>query len=454
MKRKRMTPVQFIPISFLLAIAVGFGLLMIPFATAAGESTDPLTALFTATTSVCVTGLVVVDTFAHWSVFGQGIILVLIQIGGLGVVAVGSMILLIGKKKFSLGDRILLGNSLNVDRNRGLLGFLVSIFKGVFIAEGIGALLFMIEFIPQFGIGKGIWISVFQSVSAFCNAGMDIIGPNSLIDYNSSPLVMFVTMGLIIMGGLGFVVWFDLYDGIRRGFKQKYSPRQTFSHLSEHSKVVLAMTLILIFSGTAFVFVSEYSNPDTLGNLSLPEKLLNSLFQSVTFRTAGFASVPQGKLRETTCILGNILMFIGGSPVGTAGGIKTVTAFLFFMNAYSYITGRKENVAFHRRISSELMGKASAIVFVSIFTTFVMLVLLVSRGGIVLTDALYEVVSALGTVGLSRNLTPRLDTAGRFIIIVSMYLGRIGPISMALFFSKGKGASNNITHSEGKFYVG
>lgn len=454
MKSKRISPLQLIPISFLLAIAAGTILLMLPFATADGNTTSPLTALFTSTTSVCVTGLVVVDTFSHWSIFGQAVMLTLVQIGGLGVVAVGSMLMLIGKKKFSLGDRILLGNSLNVDRNRGLLGFLVSIFKGVFIAEGIGALLFMIEFIPEFGAAKGIWVSVFQSVSAFCNAGMDVIGPNSLINYNSSPLVMFVTMGLIIIGGLGFVVWFDLYDGLRNAIKRRFSIRQMFSHLSEQSKVVLSVTAALILTGTLCVFAAEYNNPETLGGMSLPEKLLNSMFQSVTFRTAGFASVPQDKLSEVTCLIGDVLMFIGGSPVGTAGGIKTVTFFLFFMNAFSYVGARKENVVFHRRVPNEMMSKASAIVFVSFFTAVVMTVALMSCGGIVLTDAVYEVVSALATVGLSRGLTPNLNSAGRVIIIISMYLGRIGPISMALFFSKGQGVNNKISHSEGTFYVG
>ncbi len=214
------------------------------------------------------------------------------------------------------------------------------------------------------------------------------------------------------------------------------------------------MTLGLIVFGTVSILAAEYNNPDTIGGMSLYDKVLNSLFQSVTLRTAGYASLPQEKLTEISCMVGYILMFIGGSPIGTAGGIKTVTAFLFFMNAYSYINGRTENVVFHKRVPEDQMRKASAIVFYSFTTVFVMTLLLMSRGGIVLTDALYEVMSALGTVGVSRGLTPQLDSMGRIIIIISMYLGRIGPISMILFFVKGTGAENSLKHADGKFYVG
>ena len=239
-----------------------------------------------------------------------------------------------------------------------------------------------------------------------------------------------------------------------KGIRNRFSPRTILRHLPEHSRIVLVLTAGLILFGTVSVFAAEYGNPDTIGNMPLSQKLLNSLFQSVTFRTAGFASIPQDKLTDVSCVIGCVLMFIGGSPVGTAGGIKTVTAFLFFMNALSYIRGEKENVIFNRRVPEEQMKKASAIVFISLTTALVMAVLLLSRGGISLTDALYEVVSALGTVGLSRGLTPTLDAAGRIIIILSMFLGRVGPITMAIMFTKGSGSANSIKHAEGIFYVG
>ena len=454
MNRIRFSPGQLIPVSFLLTILIGAALLMLPFASTPGTSTTFSTALFTATTSVCVTGLVVVDTYSQWSLFGQAVILLLIQIGGLGVVSVGAVIMHARKHKITLGEKKLIEDSLNVDERRSLRSFLLRIFRGVFLVEGIGALLLATQLVPVLGIGKGLWASLFQSVSAFCNAGMDVIGPDSMIPFRDNPLMMGVTMILIVLGGLGFVVWFDLIGGIRRGIKRRFGPVRIWRHLSEHSKVVLMMTALLLTIGTIIVLAAEYHNPDTIGNMGLPDKIANSLFQSVTFRTAGFASLPQESLTEISCVIGYLLMFIGGSPVGTAGGVKTVTAFLVFMNAVSYIKGKKENVVFHRRVPEEMMRKAAAVVLVSAGTVFLMTLLLMSRGGIALTDALYEVTSALGTVGLSRDLTPHLDIVGEYVIIVSMYLGRIGPISMALFFAKKTDAENKIRHADGKFYVG
>ncbi len=454
LKFKKLKPVHYIPASFLLAIIVGTILLMLPISSASGTVTDFLTALFTATTSVCVTGLVVVDTYAHWSFFGQLVILILIQIGGLGVVAVGSMIMVMTKRKLFLSNRMLLGDSLNIDGKKGLVHFLKRMFRGVIIMEASGIILYSIKLIPMLGFFKGLWASIFQSISAFCNAGMDVIGPSSMIDLRDSNLLMITTMALIILGGIGFVVWFDVIDGIRNMITYKYGLRKGLSRLPEHTKVVLIMTASLILFGSICIFAAEYNNPDTIGGMNLGDKIMNSLFQSVTYRTAGFASVPQDQLTEISCTAGYILMFIGGSPIGTAGGIKTMTAFLFFINAFSYINGKSENVVFHRRVPEELMKKSAAIIFFSLTAIFIMDLLLMSRGGITHTDSLYEVISALGTVGLSRGLTPNLDSIGRIIIILSMYLGRIGPISMAIFLAKGNNSENSITHANGKFYVG
>ena len=304
------------------------------------------------------------------------------------------------------------------------------------------------------GISKGLWTSLFQSVSAFCNAGMDVIGPDSMIGLRDSYTVMFTTMALIVLGGIGFVVWFDVISGLKEGILYRYSPAKVFSHLPEHTKVVILMTVFLIISGAAFIFFFFFNNPDTLGGMDFADKIVNSLFQSVTLRTAGFASIPQEKLTELSCTAGYVLMFIGGSPVGTAGGVKTMTAFLFFINAFSYIHSKKENLVFRRRVPEEVMKKASAIIMFSLATVFVFNILLMSRGGISHTDALYEVISALGTVGLSRALTPTLDSVGRVIIIAAMYLGRVGPISMAIFFTINKNSDNMIKHANGKFIVG
>lgn len=453
-KNNRMKPIHLIPLSFMAVIIIGAVLLMMPFSSANGEWTDLVTALFTSTTSVCVTGLVVVDTFSYWSFFGQLIIVALIQIGGLGVVTVGAIVMHVAKKKFTLGHRVLLEDSLNLDRRREVGSFIVRVVAGVFAVEEIGAFIYAIEFIPRLGFFKGIWAAIFQSVSAFCNAGMDVVGPNSMIDFNDSPILMIVTMVLIVVGGIGFVVWYDIIDGIRGGIKKRFSVKTIVRRFSEHSKLVVLLTLSLILIGAAIFFFVEYDNPNTLGEMDFGDKILNSFFQSVTLRTAGFVSVPQDGLTDVSCVVGCILMFIGGSPVGTAGGVKTVTAFLFFLNAYSYVVGKPENVVLKKRVSEEGMRKASAIVFVNMSIALVMTLLVLLSGEIPLTDALYEVFSAIGTVGVSRGLTPNLNVFARLVIILTMFLGRVGPISMAIFFSKGNDTSNRIRHGEGNFYVG
>ena len=444
---------RLIPFSFLAAIVVGGLLLMLPISKAGEGSADFTTAFFTSTTSVCVTGLVVVDTFAYWTLFGKIVILILIQIGGLGVIAISSILILMLHKKFSLSQSLLVQDAFNLSTPSGVLHFLLVVFKGTFIVEMLGAGLYMFSFIPQYG-AKGIWYSIFNSISAFCNAGIDILGPDSLISYQNDPYVLFVTMFLIVMGGLGYVVWLDVFRTVRHGIRRKYSFLTTIKRMGEHSKLVLTLTFSLIILGAVVVFCLEYNNPGTLGEMSFGDKVTNSLFQSVTFRTAGFASVPQDALRESTSFFGCILMFIGGSPVGTAGGVKTVTVFVMLLNAVSFIRRRKENVVFGRKVTMDMMHKATAIVMVGVLVTSFLLVILmiVSKAG--LTDAMYETFSATATVGLSRSLTPNLNVAGRWVIILAMYLGRIGPISMALLFNYKTDDKNAISYAKGKFFIG
>ncbi|MBR1470108.1 MAG: potassium transporter TrkH [Lachnospiraceae bacterium] len=453
-KVRRIASIHLIPFSFLAAILIGTCLLLIPAATAPGEHTDFVTALFTATTSVCVTGLVVVDTYAHWSIFGQAIILILAQLGGLGIITVASLFMMLGRKKFTLGNSMLLMDALNLDVNNGLLRFLTRIIQGTFLVELLGTVLYACAFVPKFGLVKGLWAALFNSVSAFCNAGMDVMGADSMTGWRDDPLVMGVTMVLILLGGLGYVVWFDLAGNIKRGLKKRFTPRQIISRLSEHSKLVLVLTLVLLFGGAVFFFLTEYDNPETIGNLSLSGKLANSLFQSVTLRTAGFTSFPQEKLRLVSCLGAYILMFIGGSPVGTAGGVKTVTFFLVIMNVVSYLQGKKVDILFRRRVSTELMRKASAVVFVSMFTVAALSMVLLCIEPVALEDALYEIVSASATVGLSRGLTSSLHTGGRLVVILAMYLGRIGPIAMAIAFTGQNAERQKLRYAEGRFYVG
>ncbi len=454
MKLTRIPSMRLIPLSFLVAILVGSLLLILPISSADGNWTDFVTALFTATTSVCVTGLTVVDTFSYWSTFGHVVILFLIQIGGFGIITVISMIMLLTQRKFSLGDRKMLQDSLNLDTEAGILKILSRIFKGTLSVELLGALMYSIVFIPEFGPVKGAWISIFNAISAFCNAGIDIIGPNSLKPYSSNPYVLFVTMLLIVLGGLGYVVWFDLAHVIKKGVKSRFTPVQIFKRFSEHTKLVLAMTFALIAIGWLVFFIAEYDNPLTLKNMSIPDKIFNSLFESITLRTAGFASFSQAGITDLSCVIAYILMFIGGSPVGTAGGIKTVTFFLALMGIITYIRSEDSNILFGRRVSGESMRKSSVIVYVSMFSVITFTLLLNATNPVTLQDALFEVISSLATVGLSMDLTSNLNTIGRLIIIVCMYLGRIGPISMAIFFAGRIRQKNNQHYLEGKFFVG
>lgn len=454
MKKKRLSSTQLIPFSFLMVIIIGGLILMLPVASASGQWTNPLIAFFTATTSTCVTGLVVVDTYSYFSLFGKFVILCLIQVGGLGIITFISIVMLITQKKFTLGDRKMLQDSLNLNTDAGIIRILIRISKDVLVVEMCGALLYAFTFIPKYGAVKGIWFSVFHSVSAFCNAGIDLLGNNSLMDYKSNPLILCTTMMLIILGGLGYVVWFDILEKTVSGVHKGFSPVQIWKRFSEHTKLAVSVTAGLILSGAIFFFVAEYNNPASIGNLGLFDKINNSLFESVTLRTAGFCSFPQENMTDFSCVMSYLLMFIGGSPIGTAGGVKTVTIFLALLNVISYIRDDDQCIVFNRRITEENMRKATVIVSVAAFTIIVLTLMLIITNPINLQDGLYEVISASATVGLTRGLTPNLNTVGQIIIIAAMYLGRIGPISLAIFFAGRGHHKNKCRYTTGEFFVG
>ena len=423
-----------IMLSFLFAIAAGSVLLSLPISSASGNAVPFIDALFTATTSACVTGLVTVPTFSSWSLFGQVVILVLIQIGGLGVITIMSCFMLLFNRKMGIGDRLLLQDAFNLNSLSGLVKFVKKIVLGTFVIEIIGALLYMTVFVPDFG-SRGIWISVFTSVSAFCNAGIDIIGGSSLCDYALNPVVNAVTFALIVLGGIGYIVWWDILKCIKQARSGK---TKIFRNLSLHSKIALAMTFVLIVGGAFLIFVFEYSNPNTIGTYSLFDKIQVSVFQSVTTRTAGFASVPQENLTNSSSVLCLLLMFIGGSPVGTAGGIKTVTFAVIIASAFSSVFNKSDTDLFGRRLSKQAVSKALAVTCMSFIIMFVSTVALSAVTDAALPDILFETVSATATVGLTRNLTPYLNTAGKIIILLTMYLGRVGPISLAVAFNRRK----------------
>lgn len=441
---------QIIMLSFFLTIMTGSVLLSLPISSASGKPVPYIDALFTAATATCVTGLVTLPVLSTWSMFGQIIILLLIQIGGLGVITILTGLLISLHKKIGISGRILLQDAFNLNSLSGLVKFTKKVILGTFIIEGAGALLYMTVFIPDFGV-KGIWISIFNSVSAFCNAGIDIISENSLCGYVSNPMVNSVTCALIILGGIGYIVWWDVIHVLKKAGKQGL---KCFRCLTLHSKIALWMTLILITAGTIAIFIFEYNNPLTLKGYSLPEKIGVSFFQSVTTRTAGFATIPQQNLTNASAITCLLLMFIGGSPIGTAGGIKTVTFAVLMASMTATVKNKNEVVFFNRNISKQTINKAVAVTSMSFIIVFVSTLLLAAVMEADALDILYETVSAAATVGLTRNLTPMLNVWGKIIILVTMYLGRIGPISLAIAFNTRKESPNIIKNPTEEISVG
>ena len=449
-KKILLSTTQIILLSFLATILVGSVFLSLPISSASGEAVPYLDALFTATTSTCVTGLVTLPTVSSWSVFGQIVILLLIQIGGLGLITIMSGLMLMLNRKMGLGDRLLIQDAFNLNTMSGLSNFVKNVLRGTFIIEGIGALLYMLVFVPEFG-ARGIWISVFNSVSAFCNAGIDIIAENSLGNYATNPLINVVTALLIILGGLGYIVWWDVLRVVKSRTPKN---RKIFRHLTLHSKIAITVTAGLILVGTILIFAFEYDNPSTIGEMSVFDKIQVSFFQSVTTRTAGFASVPQESLTNAAAAVSIIMMLIGGSPVGTAGGMKTVTVAVLVCSAFATVRNKKGATLFGRRISEESVKKAVAVVVTFITICIASTVLLMATEEVSAIDAVYETVSATATVGLSRNLTATLGTLGKLIIMVTMYFGRVGPISLAVALGSKNESQNVISEPTEEISIG
>ena len=431
---------------FLVALLVGTILLMLPVSSASGNGTDFITALFTATTSLCVTGLVVVPTYAYWSIFGKVIILILIQLGGLGIISFTIGFLIIIGKKISLKERKMIQESYNLDSAQGVLKILRKIFGITVKIEGIGAILYSIQFIPEYGIVKGICYSVFHSVSAFCNAGIDIIGNDSLVKYHGNVLVNFTTVMLIICGGIGFIVWLDIGGIISEIRNKKLSPNKFIERMKLHTKLVLITTAILVGGGFLFILLFEYNNPDTLGNMTFGNKCLAALFEAVTLRTAGFITVPQAGFRDGTFMIMCGLMIVGGSPFGTAGGIKTTTLALIFLLTWSTIKGKEDIEVCRRRINKQNVRSAVAIGTIVLSILAVAIMALSFTEDAPLKVITFEAVSALGTVGLSMDFTASLTAIGKLIIIVLMFFGRVGPITIAMAMAGSARKDRKITN--------
>lgn len=446
----KLSTTQKIMLSFLGAITVGSILLALPFSSATGEAVPYIDALFTATTSICVTGLVTVPTYSTWSVFGQIIILILIQLGGLGVITVMYGVMMGLHRRLGLGNRQMLQDVFNLNNISGIVRFLRKVLTGTLVVEGTGALLYMTVFVPEYGL-RGIWISIFNAISAFCNAGMDIVGEDSLCGYVFQPMVNMVTILLIVLGGLGYIVWWDVLRVLKKIRTQKL---KCFRQLTLHSKIALTMTVSLILIGAAAFYVFEYNNPLTMKDFTNGQRIQASLFQSVTTRTAGFATIPQQDLTNTSAIISVLLMLVGGSPVGTAGGIKTVTIAVLLVSMFATICNKEDAELFHRNIPKQAVNKSVAVVSMFFLIASLSTILLSAVTDADVIDIVYETVSATATVGLTRNLTAALPALGKMIIIVTMYLGRVGPISLVVAFSTQKKNKNIVKNPTEEISVG
>lgn len=421
-RRLRLSHVQIIALGFFLIIMTGTFLLMLPFSTRDGQGAQFLEALFTATSASCVTGLIVRDTSIYWSEFGQAVILTMIQIGGLGFMTIATMFFLLLRKRVHLRGRELLTESISVSQVGGIMRLAKKILLGTFFMEGTGALLLMIRFIPRYGL-YGIWMGIFHSISAFCNAGFDLMGQHtgaysSLTSFSNDWLVSLTIMTLIVVGGVGFIVWDDIWT---------YKFQLKKYHL--HSKIVLWMTTLLIFGGAALFLIVERNA--TGAGLSAGNQILAALFDSVTPRTAGFNTVDTASLSDAGKLLTIVLMFVGGSPGSTAGGIKTTTIMVLFLYAFSYMRSDRGTAVFGRSIEEDALKKASAVFFTNLMLALGVTFLISSVQKIALLDILFETFSAIGTVGMSTGITRDLTDFSRVLIIFLMYCGRVGSISFA-----------------------
>lgn len=441
----KLHPSHFLILWFAILIFVGATLLNLPFASADGRSIGFIDALFTAASAVCVTGLVVVNTAAHWTLFGKFVILMLIQVGGLGIMTMATLIAFLLGKKITLKDRLLMQEEMNTNTIQGVVLLTRRILFLTIGVELVGAIFLFVAFVKDYGTARGIWFAIFHSVSAFCNAGFDITG-NSLVDYVESPLVNLTITGLVVIGGLGFYAIMDIVQ------------KKRFKSYMLHTKLVLIISASLLVFGFIAMFVFEYNNPATMGNLGIKGKILSSLFHSMTPRTAGFNTLDTGALTMPSTFITIIMMFIGGSPGSTAGGVKTTTVGIAVIAIFRLIKGNEDVEVLWKRIPIKLILRAIAVMGIAFMIIVIAtLILLVSEKnlGVSFMDMLFEVVSAFGTVGLSRGLTPQLSDIGRLVITLTMFIGRLGPLTLAFGIAqRQKENKGYYRYPEGKILVG
>lgn len=422
---KRLSKTQTIALGFFVIILIGTLLLMLPISTKSGESIGFHNALFTATSATCVTGLIIADTFRTWSYFGQVIIITLIQIGGLGFITLGVFLTVFLRQRVGLRERNLVQESLNAMQLSGAVRLVKKAVAYTLLTEGIGAVVLTIRFIPEFGVIKGIWYGIFHSISAFCNAGFDLMGEkapySSLVNYYDDITINITVMMLIIIGGIGFIVLDDV-------FKHKFHVKKYMLH----TKIVLFLTCILILAGAVLFFLFERDN--LLKDMSVKGQILSSLFASVSPRTAGFNTLDTAKFTQASMLLNVVLMFIGGSPGSTAGGIKTTTLMVLLLFAWSNLRNTRGMNIFHRSLPDDSIKKASTVFLINLFLATSAVMALCAIQPLPLADVMVEVFSAIGTVGMSTGITRELLLPAKYILILLMYCGRIGSMSFALSF--------------------
>ena len=445
-RRRPMNMGQTIALVFLLIIIVGTTLLCLPFSSRSGESSGVLTALFTATSSTCVTGLALADTWTQWSGFGQVVILCLIEVGGLGFMFFASSVIFLLRKKVSMNERIAIAFTVGSDDMEDAVRIQKRMLYFSIGTEAIGALLLTFRFLPEFGLSKALKLGVFHSISAFCNAGFDIFGfqsPGSSVTlYGTDTAVILILSFLIIFGGIGFLVWDEIF--------RIHKPKKW----SVYTKLVLLTTVVLLIAGTIFICLTEWNNPHTLGNMDVADKLKAGFFQSVTARTAGFAGVDQGALTDAGKSVTMFFMLIGGSSGSTAGGLKTVTFFVIMLFLWSAIRGQKNVHVFHRTVSGKHIQNALTIFGIMVFLSFFGGVFICATSSISFTDGLYEAVSALATVGLTTGVTTMLSVPAKLLIIVYMYFGRVGILTLSLGFLQNKDSRHNYRYADVNLLIG
>lgn len=452
-KKFKLAPAAEIALSFLGVILVGAFLLCLPISSVDGQWFSFVDALFTSTSAVCVTGLFVVDTAVHFSIFGQVIIMLLIQIGGLGFITITSIVFVVLGKRISFQKRLTLQESLNSDSVSGVVKMIVKIVIFVFAIEFVGFLFLAPSFVSYTGdFFKGCFCALFLAISAFCNAGFDNLGTTQtqfmgIVPFAENALVLLPVIALIIIGGIGFVVIFDIFKKKDKKEKRK---------LSDHTVIVLVMTTVLIFGGALLFGIFEWNNPNTIGNMSVFNKILNCIFQSVTPRTAGFSTFNQAGLTSAGAVLTNILMFIGGSPASTAGGLKTTTFFVLLLVIFKNLN-EKGDITFKKRtINGSTIQKCVRLFFmmISLVLVSVLLISVIEGDSFTTSSIIFEVISAIGTVGLTHGITPFVSVITEIILCVLMFVGRVGALTLSVALSSKNKSENGIEYPDSKIIVG